>query len=377
MDGRPRGHQLTTTAPRDAGTGDTSPGPGVAAARPRRPRRALLRFVARRLAAGLLLCIGVTLVSFLLTQAVPGDPVTANLGQRASEDPDAVAAFRAANGLDKSLPEQYLTYVGNLLTGDFGTSQQTRNPVASDLAEKVPATMELALAAILVAVVLGVGFGIVAALYRDRWPDQVLRVLSLSGVSVPTFWLALIAYYWISFKLDLLPAGGRLSPGAPTPPQVTGFYTVDSLLAGDWATFGDAVSRLVLPALVLASFTVGVLLRFTRAAVLEVLGDEYVRAARAKGLPELTVVRRHVLRPALLSVVTVTGVAFAGLLSGTVLVEQIFGWRGLGAYAYTSALALDLPAIMGVSVVVAVIYILINLVVDLLYGVIDPRLRLS
>ena len=146
---------------------------------------------------------------------------------------------------------------------------------------------------------------------------------------------------------------------------------------GSSATFGDAVSRLVLPALVLASFTVGVLLRFTRAAVLEVLGDEYVRAARAKGLSELTVVRRHVLRPALLSVVTVTGVAFAGLLSGTVLVEQIFGWRGLGAYAYTSALALDLPAIMGVSVVVAVIYILINLVVDLLYGVIDPRLRLS
>ncbi|MCO7220603.1 ABC transporter permease [Klenkia sp. PcliD-1-E] len=333
--------------------------------------------MARRLVAGVLLCVGVTLVAFLLTQAVPGDPVTANLGQRASEDPAAVAAFRAANGLDKPLPEQYLTYVGNLLHGDFGVSQQTRNPVAQDLAEKVPATMELALAAIGVAVVLGVGFGIVAALYRDRWPDQVLRVLSLSGVSVPTFWLALIAYYWISFKLDLLPAGGRLSPGAPTPPQVTGFYTIDSLIAGDWATFGDAVSRLVLPALVLASFTVGVLLRFTRAAVLEVLGDEYVRAARAKGLSELTVVRRHVLRPALLSVVTVTGVAFAGLLSGTVLVEQIFGWRGLGAYAYTSALALDLPAIMGVSVVVAVIYILINLVVDLLYGVIDPRLRLS
>lgn len=325
----------------------------------------------------MLLCLGVTLVAFLLTQAVPGDPVTANLGQRASEDPAAVAAFRAANGLDKPLPEQYLTYVVNLLHGDFGTSQQTHNPVAEDLAEKVPATMELALAAIVVAIVLGVGFGIVAALYRDRWPDQVLRVLSLSGVSVPTFWLALIAYYWISFKLDLLPAGGRLSPGAQPPPQVTGLYTVDSLLAGDWATFTDAVSRLVLPALVLASFTVGVLLRFTRAAVLEVLGDEYVRAARAKGLPELTVVRRHVLRPALLSVVTVTGVAFAGLLSGTVLVEQIFGWRGLGAYAYTSALALDLPAIMGVSVVVAVIYILLNLVVDLLYGVIDPRLRQS
>jgi peptide/nickel transport system permease protein len=316
-------------------------------------------------------------VSFLLTQAVPGDPVTANLGQRAAEDPAAVAAFRAANGLDQPLPQQYLTYLGNLLTGDFGESQQTHQPVATDLSEKVPATMELALAAIVVAVVLGVGFGIVAALYRDRWPDQVLRVLSLTGVSVPTFWLALIAYYWISFKFDLLPAGGRLAPGAQPPEHVTGLYTVDSLLAGDWSTFTDAGAHLVLPALVLASFTVGVLLRFTRAAVLEVLGDEYVRAARAKGLPELTVVRRHVLRPALVSVVTVTGVAFAGLLSGTVLVEQIFSWRGLGAYAYTSALALDLPAIMGVSVVVAIIYVLLNLVVDLLYGVIDPRLRQS
>jgi peptide/nickel transport system permease protein len=327
--------------------------------------------------AGLLLCLGVTLVSFLLTQAVPGDPVTANLGQRAAEDPAAVAAFRAANGLDQPLPQQYLTYLGNLLTGDFGDSQQTHHPVATDLGEKVPATMELALAAIVIAVVLGVGFGIVAALYRDRWPDQVLRVLSLTGVSVPTFWLALIAYYWVSFKADLLPAGGRLAPGAQAPDQVTGLYTVDALLAGDWSTFTDAVSHLVLPAMVLASFTVGVLLRFTRAAVLEVLGDEYVRAARAKGLPELTVVRRHVLRPALVSVVTVTGVAFAGLLSGTVLVEQIFSWRGLGAYAYTSALALDLPAIMGVSVVVAIIYVLLNLVVDLLYGVIDPRLRQS
>ena len=356
-----------------AGTQDT----GTTTGRPPRKHRALLRFVLRRVLAGLLLCLGVTLVSFLLTQAVPGDPVTANLGQRAAEDPAAVAAFRAANGLDQPLPQQYLTYLGNLLTGDFGDSQQTHQQVATDLSEKVPATMELALAAIVVAVVLGVGFGIVAALYRDRWPDQVLRVLSLTGVSVPTFWLALIAYYWISFKFDLLPAGGRLAPGAQPPEHVTGLYTVDSLLAGDWSTFTDATAHLVLPALVLASFTVGVLLRFTRAAVLEVLGDEYVRAARAKGLPELTVVRRHVLRPALVSVVTVTGVAFAGLLSGTVLVEQIFSWRGLGAYAYTSALALDLPAIMGVSVVVAIIYVLLNLVVDLLYGVIDPRLRQS
>jgi peptide/nickel transport system permease protein len=333
--------------------------------------------VARRLLAGALLCVGVTLVSFLLANAVPGDPVTANLGQRAVEDPAAVAAFRAAHGLDRPLPEQYVIYLGNLLAGDFGTSQQTHRPVAADLAEKVPATLELALTAIVITLVVGVGLGVLAALARDRWPDQVLRVVSLFGVSMPTFWPALVAYYFISFQLDLLPAGGRLPPGARPPSTVTGMYTVDAVLSGNWSAFAGAFGRLVLPALVLAAFTVSVLLRFTRAAVLEVLGNDYVRAARAKGLPESVVVRRHVLRPALVSVVTVAGVAFANLLSGTVLVEKIFSWRGVGEYAFTSALALDLPAIMGVSVVVAVVYVLVNLLVDLTYGLIDPRIRQS
>ncbi len=337
----------------------------------------LLRFVLRRLLAGVLLCVGVTLVSFLLTNAVPGDPVTANLGQRAVEDPAAVAAFREAHGLDKPLPQQYVIYLGNLLTGDFGESQQTHRPVATDLGDKVPATLELALTAIVITLVVGVGLGVVAALARDRWPDQVLRVVSLFGVSMPTFWLALVGYYFISFQLDLLPAGGRLPPGTRPPTAITGMYTLDALLTGNWTAFGAAFSRLLLPALVLAAFTVGVMLRFTRAAVLEVLGNDYVRAARAKGLPESTVVRRHVLRPALVSVITVAGVAFANLLSGTVLVEKIFSWRGVGEYAFTSALALDLPAIMGVSLVVAVVYVLVNLVVDVTYGLVDPRIRQS
>lgn len=339
--------------------------------------RTLLRFVARRLVAGVLLCLGVTLVSFLLTHTVPGDPISANLGQRAVDDPAAVAAFRAANGLDQPLPQQYLVYLGHLLTGDLGTSQQTHRAVATDLGDKVPATLELALAAVVITLVVGVGLGVVAALNRDRWPDQVLRVVSLTGVSMPTFWLALVGYYFISFELDLLPAGGRLPPGTRPPAGVTGMYTVDALLGGNWSAFAAAAQRLVLPALVLAAYTVGVLLRFTRASVLEVLGNDYVRAARAKGLPESVVVRRHVLRPALVAVVTVAGVAFASLLSGTVLVERIFSWRGIGEYAFTSALALDLPAIMGVSVVVAVVYVLVNLLVDVTYGFIDPRIRQS
>lgn len=339
--------------------------------------RRLRRFLLRRVAAGVLLCLGVTLVSFLLTQAVPGDPVTANLGQQAAEDPEAVAAFRAKHGLDQPLPQQYLMYLGNLVTGDLGESQQTHQPVAADLAEKVPATLELAFAAGVIALVLGVGLGVVAALYRDRWPDQVLRVLSLSGVSMPTFWLALVAYYFVSFRFALLPAGGRLPPGMADPAHLTGVFTLDALLTGNWPAFFGALSRLVLPALVLAAYTVGVLLRYTRTAVLEVMGNDYIRAAQAKGLSQWTIVRRHLLRPALVSVITVAGLAFANLLSGTVLVEKIFSWRGIGEYAFTSALALDLPAIMGVSLVVAIVYVVINLVVDLLYGVIDPRIRQS
>jgi peptide/nickel transport system permease protein len=342
-----------------------------------RSHRRLRRFLLRRVAAGVLLCLGVTLVSFLLTQAVPGDPVTANLGQQAAEDPEAVAAFRAKHGLDKPLPQQYLIYLGNLVTGDLGESQQTHQPVAADLAEKVPATLELAFAAGIIALVLGVGLGMVAALNRDRWPDQVLRVLSLSGVSMPTFWLALVAYYFVSFRFGLLPAGGRLPPGMADPEHLTGVFTLDALLTGNWPAFFGALSRLLLPALVLAAYTVGVLLRYTRTAVLEVMGNDYIRAAQAKGLSQWTLVRRHLLRPALVSVITVAGLAFANLLSGTVLVEKIFSWRGIGEYAFTSALALDLPAIMGVSLVVAIVYVVINLIVDLLYGVIDPRIRQS
>lgn len=356
---------------------DSAPAP-----RTRHRRRAvtgggLARFLVRRIAAGLLLCLGITLVSFVLTQLVPGDPVTANLGQQAAEDPEAVQAFRERNGLDKPVPVQYAVYIGNVLTGDLGTSQQSRRPVSTDLAEYVPATMELAIFAIALSLVLGIGAGVLAAVNRDRWPDQVLRVVSLAGVSMPTFWIALVAFYFLFFQLGWLPGGGRLAPGTTPPETVTGLYTVDALLAGDWQLFSMAVNHLILPGLVLATYTIGMLTRFTRASVLEILGNDYVRGARAKGLPERVVIVRHVLRPALIAIITVAGVAFGSLLSGAVLVESIFSWPGIGQYAYRSALNLDLPAIMGVSIVVAIVYIVLNLVVDLLYGVIDPRIRLT
>lgn len=341
------------------------------------PSRGFWRFALRRLLAAVLLMLGVTLVAFVLTNLVPADPVSAALGDRAAADPDVVAAFRARHGLDQPLPVQYLTYLSNLLQGDMGVSQQTRRPVLDDLREFIPATLELAFFALGIAIVLGVTLGTLAAMHRNRWIDQVLRVFTLTGVSVPLFWLALVAFYLLSFRLGLFPGIGRLDPGMPRPPNVTGMYTIDSALSGDWVTFRSAVGHVLLPSLVLAAYTVSLLTRFTRSAVLDVLGNDYVRTARAKGLPGRVVITRHVLRAALVPIVTVAGVIFGSVLSGTVLVEAIFAWPGIGQYAFRAATNLDLPAIMGVALFVGFIYVTINFVVDVLYGTIDPRIRLE
>ena len=258
---------------------------------------------------------------------------------------------------------------------DFGMSIGSGRPVSTDLAEYLPATVEIAFVAIVFSLIIGLALGTISAITRDRLPDQVIRVFSLTGVSMPMFWTALTVFYIFFFVLGWSPGSGRLEPGIDPPSKVTGLYTVDSLLAGDFELFRMALSHLALPALVLGIYTVGLLTRFTRASVLEILGNDYVRAARAKGLSEWTVIRRHVLRPALLSIVTVAGVAFASLLSGSVLVENVFSWPGLGQYAFTSALGLDLPGVMGVSMVVAFVYISMNIIVDVLYRVIDPTMK--
>lgn len=335
----------------------------------------LTRFALKRLGVGALLCVGVTFISFILTQVVPGDPVTANLGERAAADPEVVALFRERYGLDKSLPEQYESYLLRLVQGDLGESQQTHRPVATDLAAYMSATIELAVVAMILAMLVGVSLGILAAVHRDRWPDQAIRVASLAGVSVPTFWLALICLYVFFFKLNISPGVGRLGPGTTPPTTITGLYVFDALLTGQFALLREALAHIALPALVLATYTSGIVTRFTRAAMLETLGNDFVRAARAKGLPTRTVILQHALRPALVAIITVAGLAFGRMLAGAVLVEAVYSWPGLGLYAYRSALTLDLQAIMGVSLIIAVIYILVNLGVDLLYAVIDPRIR--
>jgi peptide/nickel transport system permease protein len=337
----------------------------------------LVRFVARRLAALVLLLIGITAVTFFLTQLVPSNAVATNLGEQAAGDPAAVAAFKHHYGLDKPLPQRYVLYLDHVLHGDLGQSSLTHAAVTHDLGQFIPATAELALYSVLFAAIVGVFFGVVAALRRNRPVDHLLRVGSLAGISMPTFWIALVALYVGFYKLNWFPGAGRLDPGVNPPPSVTGLYTIDALLDGDLALFGQAFHHLVLPALVLAAFNVSLLTRFTRSAVLEVVGSDYIRSARAKGLPGRIVVVRYILRAALPSVITVLGLVFANVLTGAVLVEKIFSWPGIGQYAYEAAVNLDVPAIAGVSMFVAVVYVTVNFVVDVLYAVIDPRIRLT
>jgi peptide/nickel transport system permease protein len=317
------------------------------------------------------------MVTFALTSIVPSNPTLAALGETGVADPVAVREYRHHQGLDRPLPLQYVTYMENLVHGDLGISRRTGTPVRDELTQYAPASIELAILAGLLALVIGVTAGTIAAMLHDRVVDHVVRLVSLVGVSMPIFWLALVAFYLFSVKFQIVDGNGRLAPGMSPPPHVTGAYTVDAALAGQWDVFRSALSHLLLPAFVLAAYALSLLTRFTRSAVLDVLAYDFVRTARAKGLGETTVAVRHVLRGALVPIVTVVGVMFGVLLSGTVFVESIFAFSGLGQYAYLSATALDLPAIMGITFFVALIYIVINFAVDLLYGVIDPRIRLS
>jgi len=321
--------------------------------------------------------LGMTLIAFVVSHALPADPVAANLGQHSMEDPTIVAAFRAQWGLDRPLPEQYVTYLKNLVRGDFGTSIRTHMPVSDDLARYLPASAELAILATLVGTLVGIPFGVISAVRRNQWIDHLVRGVSLLGVSSPVFWLGLISLYIFYYRLRWLPGPGRLDVGLQEPTHITGMYTVDSLLTGNWPALESSVRHLILPGLVLASVYLGLVTRITRSSMLEVLSADYVRTARGKGLRQRSVMYRHALNNALIPTITVLGLAFGDILAGTVLTETIFSWPGIGRYAYQSAVTLDFPAIMGVSLVIAAIFILVNLTTDLAYVFLDPRLRRS
>lgn len=337
----------------------------------------LIRFLVRRVVLSVPLLVGVTMLTFVISHTVPSDPLVSNLGQRAMSDPKVVAAFKSEWGLDQPLPVQYLTYLRNLLSGNLGKSIRTRRPVLDDLRAFAPATAELALASIAVGMLLGMTLGVVSAVNRNKPIDHVVRFFSLTGVSLPVFWLALILLYVFYAKLGWVSGPGRLDAGLQGPAKITGFMTIDAIAAGRFDLLRNAVSHLILPAIVLGSFASGLISRVTRSAMLEVLGNDYIRTARAKGLLQSAVVFKHALRNALIPVVTVIGLSFANLLAGTVLTERIFAWPGIGGYAFQASTTLDFQAIMGVSLFVGLIFILSNLIVDILYFVLDPRMRVD
>lgn len=334
-----------------------------------------LKFIGKRLIYLAVMLFGVATLVFILTKLVPGDPVTANLSQRALNDPEIVAAYRAKHGLDKPLLVQYGLHMKNMLQLDLGTSIRTNKPIMEELGRCYPATIELALFAIFVAALLGILFGIISAIRRNSILDQIVRAISVTGVSIPSFWFALLMLYFFYYKLQIFPGPGRLSNSFSAPATVTGLYVIDSLLEGDLPKALDALSHLFLPGTVLAAFTMGLITRTTRSNLLDVMSTDYIRTAKAKGLGRAALILRHAFGNALIPVLTVIGLGLGNLLGGMVLVETIFNWPGVGQFAYESVLSNDYPAIIGVALLIALNYMVINTVVDILYGVIDPRVR--
>jgi len=332
-----------------------------------------LGFLLRRVVGIAAVMIGVSVITFAISHVIPADPVAAALGDHATDA--QIAQFRAEYHLDRPLPEQYVTYATGILHGDLGRSIRTRRSVADDLADSFPATLELSFAALLISIVLGVPAGVWSAISRGRLPDYVVRVLSLAGGSLPVFWLGLIVIGLFYYQLGWFPGGGRLDTFVPPPPTRTGLYVLDSILAGDLAALRSSLVHLVLPALTLGYFSTAVIARMTRSSMLDVLGQDYMRTARAKGLREPVIVLRHALRNALIPTVTIIGLTFGSLLSGAVLTETIFSWPGLGRYATASAVSLDFPAVLGVTLLAAVVYPVANLIVDVAYYWLDPRIQ--
>jgi peptide/nickel transport system permease protein len=330
-------------------------------------------FIARRLAFMVFVLWGVTLVTFFLSRVVPGDPARLMAGPEAS--PAAVAHISHIYGLDDPLFVQYGRYMRDLSQGNLGFSFVTRRNVRTDIATFLPATVELAGYALVVGFVLALVTATVAAYRRGTPTDVGGRLSAIAGLSVPAFWLALLLQLLFHTRLGWFPLGGRLDPGVTPPPQITGLLTVDSLLAGRFGDFSNAVSHLVLPVTTLAVGVYGLMVRIVRTSVIDALGEEYVRTAEAKGLSRWRVLRRHVLRNAMLPAVTVLGLEFGLLAAGVFVVESIFQWPGLGNYAFQAIQANDYSATLGATLVIAAMYVIVNLIVDIAYLYLDPRIR--
>lgn len=314
--------------------------------------------------------IGVSIVVFMMVRLIPGDPAQILLGQAAT--PERIAEVRARLGLDRSIPEQYFLFVRGAATGNLGDSIITGRPVTTELAERFPATLELTLAALFFAVAVGLPVGVVAAVKQYSLLDKITSIIALTGVSMPIFWLAMVLVVLFTVNLGLLPFPGRVSVPVS---NITGLVLVDSLLTLNFAGFWDGLLHLIMPAIALGTIPMAVVTRMVRSSMLEVMGEDYIRTAHAKGVLPWRVVFRHALRNAMLPTVTVIGLQFGLLMSGAVITETIFGWNGIGQIALDSIYSRDYAMIQGVVLYGATFFVLINLVVDVLYAVLDPRVR--
>lgn len=331
------------------------------------------RFLIRRTFFFLFVVLGAIAVIFMMAHLVPADPARAALGPEASNE--QVEQYRREMGLDRPLLVQFGRYLYRLARGDLGVSILTRNPVREDLAKAVPATIELVAPSIILSVIIGVILGVASAIRRGRSLDHFSRVFSILGMSLPVFWFGLVLQLIFYKELSWLPASGRLPLTATAPPMVTGLYSIDALLAGDWSLWLQSLRHLVLPVITLSAVNVATVARITRASLLEVLQQDYVRTARAKGLPERTVIYRHALRNALIPVVTVIGMRVGITFGGAVLTESIFAWPGVGRYAFYGLRQLDLPVVIAFVIYITLTYAIINMIVDASYSILDPRIR--
>ena len=336
----------------------------------------MLMMILKRMMMAVPSLIGVVIVTFLLTRALPGDPAAYFAGPAATTE--AIQQIRVKLGLDKPLYIQFVRYVEDLAHGDLGNSLTTGQPVGQEIKTRLPASAELTLLGLIVSVLIAVPLGILAATCPNSLIDHTCRVIATAGVSLPVFFTGLILIYVFYYHLGWAPPPlGRLDIFYSPPPHVTGFYLIDSLIAGDGELFVAALKQLILPALTLAIFSLAPIARMTRASMLAVLSSDFVRTARASGLTPFTVIVTYAFRNAMLPVVTTLGMVFSFLLGANVLVEKVFAWPGIGSFAVEALIASDFAPVQGFVLTMAVMYVLLNLVIDILYGVIDPRVRLE
>lgn len=335
----------------------------------------MFTFILKRIGSLVIVLIGITLITFIISHVVPGDPAFVAAGPKAK--PEQIEAIREEFGLDKPLYQQYLVYISGLIRGDLGQSLTSKRPVAEDIADYFPATLELVIAAMFISLLFAIPIGIISARYRNSLIDHSSRLIALSGVSMPLFWLGILLQLLFYVRLGWLPVEGRLDIILTHPERITGMYILDSILTGNWETLVNSIRHIILPAFTLAFCSLAVITRILRSSMLEVMRHGYIVTARAKGLKEIDVLTKHALKNAMIPTVTVIGLQVGALLAGVFLIEIIFDWPGMGLYAVRSIMELDYFAIMGVTVVIAMVYVLVNFIVDIVYSILDPRISIG